>query len=121
MLKCRGGSGTSDSPESTRHANVQDQVLANTLQEFEGKHLRIGQISVLPIPSRHAFRQAGYRCIIAILLIECWWHRALKRASPLISRDPLLDPTRFRESDRTKISLGSRSPMEYRAKLGYAT
>ncbi|MDQ6662306.1 MAG: type II toxin-antitoxin system VapC family toxin [Chloroflexota bacterium] len=61
------------------------------LQDFIGRHLRIGQISVLPIHARHAFRQGElplhHRDPFDRILIA----QSLEESLPLISCDPLLD------------------------------
>ena len=61
------------------------------LQEFVSKHLRIGQISILPIHARHAFRLAElplhHRDPFDRMLVS----QSLEEGLPLISRDPLLD------------------------------
>ncbi len=62
------------------------------LQDLIDKYLRIGQISVLPIHARHAFRYAAlplhHRDPFDRMLVA----QSLEEGLPLISRDPLLDP-----------------------------
>jgi PIN domain nuclease of toxin-antitoxin system len=66
--------------------------IPDSLRDFMGKHIRIGQISVLPIHSRHAFRQGElplyHRDPFDRMLVA----QSIEERLPLISRDPLLDP-----------------------------
>ncbi len=65
--------------------------IPDSLRDFVGKHIRIGQISVLPIHSRHAYRQGElplhHRDPFDRILIA----QSIEERLPLISRDPLLD------------------------------
>jgi PIN domain nuclease of toxin-antitoxin system len=66
--------------------------IPGSLPDFVGKHLRAGQISVLPIHARHAFRAGELPLHHRDPFDRMLAAQSIEEGLALISRDPLLTP-----------------------------
>ena len=73
-------------------AQIGRLAISGSVREFVSKHLKAGEISVLAIHARHAFRQGELPIHHRDPFDRMLAAQSLEEDLPLISRDPLLEP-----------------------------